>query len=146
MQAFVDRFRAKATKARAGAVAPEDARQARADRGDRRRATCAVHLPRPAKALSPPIIALEGVSVGYERHSRCCAASPCRIDDDDRIALLGANGNGKSTFAKLLAGRLDADGRRRCARADELEVGYFAQHQIDELDAERQRRRARRAR
>jgi ATP-binding cassette subfamily F protein 3 len=56
-----------------------------------------------------------------------------RIDDDDRIALLGANGNGKSTMAKLIAGRLDAmDGR--ITRADRLRIGYFAQHQLDELD------------
>jgi ATP-binding cassette subfamily F protein 3 len=58
-----------------------------------------------------------------------------RIDDDDRIALLGANGNGKSTFAKLLAQRLKPrDGR--VTRAPKLKIGYFAQHQLDELDPE----------
>jgi len=56
-----------------------------------------------------------------------------RIDADDRIALLGANGNGKSTLAKLIAGRLTpTDGR--VTRADKLSIGYFAQHQLDELN------------
>jgi ATP-binding cassette, subfamily F, member 3 len=55
------------------------------------------------------------------------------ISDDDRIGLLGANGNGKSTFAKLVAGRLKAhSGSIR--RSSKLEVGFFAQHQIDDLD------------
>ena len=56
-----------------------------------------------------------------------------RIDNDDRIALLGQNGNGKSTFAKLIAGKL-APMSGRVIKANRLEVGYFAQHQLDELD------------
>ena len=58
-----------------------------------------------------------------------------RIDNDDRIALLGANGNGKSTLVKLLAGRL-APEHGTVTRAATLKVGYFAQHQLDELDPE----------
>jgi ATP-binding cassette subfamily F protein 3 len=57
-----------------------------------------------------------------------------RIDADDRIALLGPNGNGKSTFAKLLAGRLAA-GTGLFRKSGKLKVGYFGQHQLDELDA-----------
>ena len=64
---------------------------------------------------------------------RCCGALSLRIDNDDRIALLGANGNGKSTLVKLLAGRL-APSEGSITRADKLEVAYFAQHQLDELD------------
>jgi ATP-binding cassette subfamily F protein 3 len=56
-----------------------------------------------------------------------------RIDTDDRIALLGANGNGKSTLVKLLAGKL-APFSGRIVRAEKLSVGYFAQHQVDELN------------
>jgi ATP-binding cassette subfamily F protein 3 len=56
-----------------------------------------------------------------------------RIDDDDRIALLGANGNGKSTFAKLVTGQLPSSSGK-VLRADKLRVGYFAQHQLDELN------------
>ena len=66
--------------------------------------------------------------------SRCSARVNLRIDTDDRIALLGRNGNGKSTLAKLLAGRL-APSKGRITRADRLAVAYFAQHQLDELDA-----------
>ena len=65
-----------------------------------------IEFPPPAKPLSPPIIALDDVSVGYEPGRPVLRRLTLRIDDDDRIALLGANGNGKSTLVKLLAGRL----------------------------------------
>ena len=58
-----------------------------------------------------------------------------RIDNDDRIALLGANGNGKSTLVKLLAGKLKPM-QGTITRAATLKVGYFAQHQVDELEME----------
>mgnify|MGYP002151861209 CR=1 FL=1 len=58
-----------------------------------------------------------------------------RLDPDDRIALLGANGNGKSTLVKLIAGKL-APFSGQLTRADKLSIGYFAQHQVDELDLE----------
>ena len=91
-----------------------------------------IHFPEPAKELSPPIIALEKVSVGYEPGKPVLRRLSLRIDTDDRIALLGPNGNGKSTLAKLLAGRLEPfDGT--VTRPDRIEVAYFAQHQLDEL-------------
>jgi ATP-binding cassette subfamily F protein 3 len=82
--------------------------------------------------LSPPIIALDGVTVGYEPGRPVLRRLTLRIDDDDRIALLGANGNGKSTLVKLIAGRL-APMSGEVTRPQRLEVGYFAQHQLDEL-------------
>jgi len=92
-----------------------------------------IHLPSPARRLSPPIVAFEGVAVGYDGRPVLRRLN-LRIDDDDRIALIGQNGNGKSTFAKLLASRLGAmDGK--VTRADKLDIGYFAQHQLDELKA-----------
>ena len=92
-----------------------------------------IEIPPPAKLLSPPIIALEDVSVGYVPGEPVLRRLSLRIDDDDRIALLGANGNGKSTLVKLLSGRLPPMGGR-LTRADKLVIAYFAQHQLDELN------------
>jgi ATP-binding cassette subfamily F protein 3 len=90
-------------------------------------------IPPPEKALSPPIIALDEVGVGYEPGRPVLRRLTLRIDDDDRVALLGANGNGKSTLLKLVAGRLPPMAGQ-VTRAARLEVGYFAQHQLEELD------------
>jgi ATP-binding cassette subfamily F protein 3 len=133
LTAFVDRFRATATKARQAqsrlkllaklepiaAVVSDEVRP--------------IVLPAPAKALSPPIISLEGASVGYEPGRPVLRRLNLRIDPDDRIALVGANGNGKSTLVKLLSNRL-ATMSGRMTRASQLDVAYFAQHQLDELD------------
>jgi ATP-binding cassette subfamily F protein 3 len=93
-----------------------------------------INIPAPDKLLSPPIIATDDVAVGYDGRTVLAGLS-LRIDNDDRIALLGANGNGKSTLVKLLAGRL-APMHGTVTRAGNLKVGYFAQHQLDELDPE----------
>src|SRR5919204_5581703 len=132
LQAFVDRFKAKASKARQA--------QSRVKMLERMKPVTAlvtqdvheISFPKPEKTLSPPIIALDGVSVGYEPAKPVLGRVTLRIDTDDRIALLGANGNGKSTLVKLIAGRL-APMAGQVTRAQKLEVGYFAQHQLDEL-------------
>ena len=78
---------------------------------------------------------IEGISIGYEPANQCCAISICAYDIDDRIGLLGANGNGKSTFAKFLCGKLKPlDGYHRHHK--KMQVGFFAQHQMDELKDE----------
>jgi ATP-binding cassette subfamily F protein 3 len=82
--------------------------------------------------LSPPIIRLEDVSVGYDGRP-VLSHLDLRIDQDDRIALLGQNGEGKSTLAKLLSDRLAPLSGRKVA-SSKLRVGYFAQHQVDELE------------
>jgi ATP-binding cassette subfamily F protein 3 len=92
-----------------------------------------ITFPTPEKALSPPIIAVDGVTVGYDVAKPVLKNVTLRLDNDDRIALLGSNGNGKSTLVKLLAGKL-APFSGKIVRADKLSVGYFAQHQTDELD------------
>jgi ATP-binding cassette, subfamily F, member 3 len=133
LQAFVDRFRAKATKARQAQsrlkllakLEPITARVADEVRE--------FDFAAPEKALSPPIVALDDVSVGYEDGHPVLRRLSLSIDTDDRIALLGANGNGKSTFVKLAAGRLPPM-RGTLTRAERLKVAYFAQHQLDELD------------
>jgi ATP-binding cassette subfamily F protein 3 len=133
LNAFIERFRAKATKARQAQsrikrlakLTPIATRVS----GEVR----PIVIPAPEKQLSPPIIALDDVTVGYEPGQPVLRKLTLRIDADDRIALLGANGNGKSTFAKLIAGRLTPMGGR-VIRADKLSIGYFAQHQLDELN------------
>src|SRR5712675_2485938 len=92
-----------------------------------------ISFPVPDKMLSPPIIAVDDVSVGYDRKKPVLNRVTLRIDTDDRIALLGSNGNGKSTLVKLLANKL-APFSGHVTRAEKLSVGYFAQHQVDELN------------
>ena len=84
--------------------------------------------------LSPPIIATEGVSVGYDG-TVVLNHLNLRIDQDDRIALLGRNGEGKSTLSKLLSNRLDPMGGKMVS-SNKLRIGFFAQHQVDELHVE----------
>ena len=89
-------------------------------------------LPSPEKPLKPPIVAMDYATTGYDGRAILKNLNLV-IADDDRIGLLGANGNGKSTFAKLVAGRLAAsEGSVR--RSQKLDVGFFAQHQVDDLD------------
>ena len=130
LQSFVDRFKAKASKAaqaqsRVKALAkmepittPEEARFHR------------FTFPQPDQ-LSPPILALEDVAVGYGDRAVLRRLN-LRLDQDDRIALLGRTGQGKSTLSKLLAWRLPAMAGK-LVQSSKLRVGYFAQHQVDEL-------------
>lgn len=130
LQSFVDRFKAKASKAKQAQsrikmlekmekiTAPEDA------------ARTVFTFPEPEE-LSPPIISLEGGETGYG-DKPVLRRLNLRIDQDDRIALLGRNGQGKSTLSKLLAGRLPLMAGRM-TRSSKLRIGYFAQHQVDEL-------------
>jgi ATP-binding cassette, subfamily F, member 3 len=132
LQSFVDRFRYKESKARQAQsrlkmierLAPvavlQDAE------------TIAFDFPAPAE-LSPPLIAFDRVAVGYEEGKPVLKGVDLRIDPDDRIALLGANGNGKSTFAKLVAGRLEPMAGHQ-HRSSKLRCGFFAQHQIEDME------------
>ncbi|MDX1127081.1 ATP-binding cassette domain-containing protein [Sinorhizobium medicae] len=132
LQSFIDRFKAKASKARQA--------QSRIKALERMGTVAAViedHVqgftfPDPEKQVASPIIAIQGGAVGYEPGNPILKRLNLRIDADDRIALLGSNGNGKSTFAKFIAGRLNAEaGEVRIAPG--LKVGFFAQHQLDDL-------------
>src|SRR3982074_2476376 len=133
LQAFVDRFKAKASKARQA--------QSRVKMLERMKPVTAlvtqdvreISFPVPEKMLSPPIIAVDDVSVGYDPKKPVLNRVTLRIDTDDRIALLGSNGNGKSTLVKLLANKLPPFSGH-VTRAEKLSVGYFAQHQLDELN------------
>ena len=133
LQAFVDRFKAKASKARQAQSRVKMLEKMKPVAALVRQEVREISFPAPEKTLSPPIIAVDGVSVGYDPKHPVLNRVTLRIDDDDRIALLGANGNGKSTLVKLLAGRL-APFSGKITRADKLSVAYFAQHQLDELN------------
>ena len=136
MQAFVDRFRYKQSKARqAQSRLKAIARMERIAEMIEDR-VLPFSFPGPAKPLSPPLIRFEGVAVGYQPAQPVLRNIQLRIDPDDRIALLGRNGNGKSTFAKLLCGQLPIMAGAM-SRHPKLITGYFAQHQLDELDGSR---------
>ncbi len=131
MQAFVDRFRYKASKARQAQSRLKAIARLAPVAAVASGATTVFRFPQPTQ-LAPPIISLDGTSVGYDDGKPVLSGLDLRIDMDDRIALLGANGNGKSTLVKLLAGRLEPMAGRLTA-SSKLRIGYFAQHQIDEL-------------
>lgn len=134
MESFVERFRAKASKARqAQSRLKALARMAPIAEAVGEQAA-AISIRHPTRIPSPPILTLDGVSAGYEPGKPVLRGLTLRIDHDDRIALLGPNGNGKSTFAKLIAGRLAPLGGSM-VRAAGLEIAYLAQHQLDELVA-----------
>jgi ATP-binding cassette subfamily F protein 3 len=134
LQAFVDRFRAKASKASQAQSRLKMLARLEPVALAESEPPVRFDFPEPAE-LAPPLIALDHVAVGYEPGVPVLRRLDLRLDPDDRIALLGANGNGKSTLARLLAGRLQPQaGELR--RAPRLGAGYFAQHQIEELEPE----------
>ncbi|HPA38280.1 MAG TPA: ABC-F family ATP-binding cassette domain-containing protein [Phenylobacterium sp.] len=133
LQSFVDRFRAKASKA-----TQAQSRLKMLSRLPPVSAVVAEHtapfvLPSPEKPVAPPLLRLEGVSTGYGDGKPILRNMNLRLDLDDRIGLLGVNGAGKSTFAKLVAGALEATaGEFR--RDRRMKVGWFHQHQIEAMD------------
>ncbi|MBU6499643.1 MAG: ATP-binding cassette domain-containing protein, partial [Rhodospirillales bacterium] len=130
MQAFVDRFRYKASKARQAQSRLKALEKLPPVSIGIEDAPTRFAFPEPVP-MAPPMLVLDRATVGYDGKPVLRNLS-LRIDMEDRIALLGANGNGKSTFAKLLAGKLALQsGEMR--RGGKLRVGYFAQHQTDEL-------------
>ncbi|RJF84001.1 ABC transporter ATP-binding protein [Azospirillum cavernae] len=131
MMAYVDRFRFKASKARQAQSRLKLLEKMETITLMEDDAEVVFNFPAPDE-MAPPLIALEGVTIGYG-DKPILRRVDLRIDMEDRIALLGANGNGKSTLVKLLAGRLQPmAGEMR--RPSKLRIGYFAQHQSEELD------------
>jgi len=133
IEAFVARFKAKATKAaqaqsRVKALARMKPIAATVDER-----VVPFSFPAPQKLLANPLIRMDGVAAGYESGKPILTGLSLRIDQDDRIALLGQNGNGKSTFAKLIAGRLKPE-RGEIWGLGKVTFGFFAQHQLDDLD------------
>jgi ATP-binding cassette, subfamily F, member 3 len=134
MQAFVDRFRYKASKARQAQSRLKALARLEPIVLSAEDAPAQIHFPEPPQ-LSPPLVALDRVAVGYVPGRPVLSRLDLRLDPDDRVALLGANGNGKTTLARLLAGRL-APMAGRVTRSPKLACGFFAQHQIEEMQPE----------
>ncbi|MHB8530006.1 MAG: ABC-F family ATP-binding cassette domain-containing protein [Caulobacteraceae bacterium] len=134
MQSFVDRFRAKATKARQA--------QSRLKMIARLESVAPVVeedvapfiLRSPERPLSPPLIRMENVAVGYGQ-APVLEGLDLRLDTDDRVGLLGVNGSGKTTFARMIAGVLPICGGQ-LHRDRRIKVGWFHQHQIEVMDGE----------
>jgi ATP-binding cassette subfamily F protein 3 len=132
LQAFVDRWKAKASKAkqaqsRVKALARMQPIAAVADDP-----SLSFNFPNP-EGLRPPLLTLDRAAVGYEAGKPILRNLGLRLDPDDRVALLGRNGNGKTTLAKLIAGQLPTmEGEMNTA--SKMTVGYFTQYQVEELD------------
>jgi len=134
LQAFVERFRYKASKASQAQSRVKMLERLQTIDLPMDEHVAPIRLPK-ATGASPPLITMENASVGYVDGKPVLTGLNLRFDPDDRIALLGKNGNGKSTLAKLLAGKLEPMGGVM-TRAKKLIPGYFAQHQLEELNGD----------
>ena len=133
LQSYVDRFRYKADKARQAQSRLKMLARMKPISTPQEAALRAFTFPAPEE-LAPPVVQADTAAAGYDGRAVLSRLS-LRIDQDDRIALLGRNGEGKSTLAKLLSKRLDPmEGHLRFTQ--KLRIGYFAQHQVDELRVE----------
>ncbi|MBL6604420.1 MAG: ABC-F family ATP-binding cassette domain-containing protein [Alphaproteobacteria bacterium] len=130
IQSFVDRFRAKASKARQAQSRLKQLERMQPIAALSENAVAGFSFPTP-QALRPPLVTIEGGIVGYGEQPVLSRLN-LRLDSDDRIALLGANGEGKSTLSKLIADRLPLMAGK-AFKSGKLRVGFFAQHQLDEL-------------
>ena len=131
IKSFVDRFRYKASKAKQAQSRLKQLERMEPIAENQEEHTVTFDFPVPAR-LAPPLLTMDKIAVGYNGEA-VLDNLDLRLDDDDRIALLGANGNGKSTLIKLLAGRLTPLSGKQ-TKSGKLRIGYFAQHQADELN------------
>jgi ATP-binding cassette subfamily F protein 3 len=132
LQAFVDRFRAKASKAKQA--------QSRLRTMEKMELIAAAHVDSPFEFEFKPVdetarecVRLEYVTLRYGTAAPVFEGLDLAVMNDDRIGLLGPNGAGKSTLVKTLASQLPLAAGRR-SMAQNLRIGYFAQHQLEQLD------------
>jgi ATP-binding cassette, subfamily F, member 3 len=134
IEAFIARFKAKASKASQAQSRIKSLARMQPIAEQIEESVAPFLIPNPAQPLTSPLVRLEGAAVGYLPDVPVLSGLDLRLDADDRIGLLGANGNGKTTFAKLICGRLEAIAGQRYA-SSKIAVGYFAQHQMEDLPA-----------
>ena len=132
LQKFIDRFRAKASKATQAQSRIKRLAKLEPIAETVEERVAPFTLPSPARPLAPPLIQLENAAVGYDK-TTVLRNLNLRLDVDDRIGLLGVNGAGKSTFAKMIAGALPLQAGQM-KRENRIKVGWFHQHQIEALD------------
>ncbi|MDU4301637.1 MAG: ATP-binding cassette domain-containing protein, partial [Eikenella corrodens] len=133
LQSFIDRFKAKATKAKQA--------QSRVKALAKLELVAPAHLDSsfsfsfpPPEHLPNPLLKLEQVDLGYGGHTVLHQIT-LSLESGARLGLLGVNGSGKSTFIKALSGSLEPQSGQ-IIRTDKLKIGYFAQHQLDTLRAD----------
>lgn len=134
LQAFIDRFRAKASKATQAQSRVKMLERMQEITIPLEERTTPFSFPNSADKLSPPLLQLRGASVGYGEDAVILSGIDLRLDPDDRIAIIGANGQGKTTLVKSIAERLPLLAGDRVAPRS-LRIGYFSQDQMDELRA-----------
>lgn len=134
LQSFVDRFRAKASKARQAQSRIKMLEKMQTISVPLEERALPFNFPEPLTKLSPPLLEIEAASLGYGPQAVILNNVDLRLDPDDRIAIIGTNGQGKTTLVKSIAERLPMlSGKRRVPK--KVEIGYFSQDQLDELTA-----------
>ncbi|WP_409432620.1 ABC-F family ATP-binding cassette domain-containing protein [Litorimonas sp. RW-G-Af-16] len=134
LQAFVDRFKAKASKARQAQSRVKQLEKMQEIAIPIAERTTPFHFPEPKGKLAPPMLELENADLGYGEAAKILSGVNLRLDPDDRVAIVGANGQGKTTLVKSIAQRLPLmTGKRKASSS--LRIGYFSQDQLDELTA-----------
>jgi ATP-binding cassette subfamily F protein 3 len=132
LQAFVDRFRAKASKARQAQSRVKMLERMQDISIPLAERTVPFNFPSGAEKLAPPMLVLEDAVLGYGEGADILRGVDLRLDPDDRIAIIGTNGQGKTTLVKSIAERLPImAGTRKVPKA--IRIGYFSQDQMDEL-------------
>ena len=132
IESFIERFKAKATKAKQAQSRMKALARMQPIAETVEERVIPFSFPSPKRAMASPLVRFESAAAGYIPGKPVLRGLNLRLDHDDRIGLLGSNGNGKSTFAKLIGGRMTPMGGQRIG-SEKMTVGYFAQHQLDEL-------------
>ena len=134
LQAFVDRFKAKASKARQAQSRVKMLEKMQDIAIPIAERTTPFKFPAPKGKLAPPMLLLEDADLGYGEGAKILSGVNLQLDPDDRVAIVGANGQGKTTLVKSIAERLPLmEGIRKASSS--LRIGYFSQDQLDELTA-----------